>query len=90
MINLKIFIIEVPTKSDSAITNWPGKAYVNKLEAALCWILNPASFNKAPRAMKQAANGIAGLREPFRDCKPVRNTFKLIIHLGIIFLRLDF
>jgi hypothetical protein len=40
--------------------------------------------------MKQAAKGIAGLLEPFKDFKPVKNTFKLIIHQGIIFLRLDF
>ena len=28
--------------------------------------------------MKQAANGIAGLLEPFKDFNPFRNTFELI------------
>jgi hypothetical protein len=33
-------------------------------------MLNPASFNKAPSAIKHAASGIAGLLEPFNDFKP--------------------
>ena len=53
-------------------------------------MLKPASLNKAPRATKQAAKGKAGLLAPFKDFNPVKKACELIIHLGIVFLRLDF
>ena len=33
-------------------------------------MLKPASFNKAPNAIKHAPNGMAGLLEPFNDLRP--------------------
>ena len=53
-------------------------------------MLNPASLSKAPKATKHAAKGHAGLLAPFKDFKPVKKACELIIHQGIIFLRLDF
>ena len=86
MINLKVFLNGLQSLKGSRSPAIPLAACFIALGA----LLKDASFNKAPRAMKQAARGIAGLLEPFRDCNPLRNTFKLIIHQGIIFLRLDF
>ena len=62
--------MDAPTNKDSAITSWPGNAQVNKLDAALCCKLKPASFNKAPKAIKHAAKGMAGDLEPFKDFNP--------------------
>ena len=33
-------------------------------------MLKPASLSRAPRAIKHAASGIAGLLAPLKDCKP--------------------
>ena len=38
----------------------------------LCCKFKPASFNKAPKATKQAAKGIAGLRIPILAFSPLR------------------
>ena len=63
---------------------------VKKLEAKLCCKFKPASFSNAPKAMKQAAKGIAGLLTPMLAFSPLRKIFELIIHPGIIFPHLDF
>ena len=73
-----IFSKDAPTNNDSAITNDPGKAYVNIVEKMLSWILNPKFLRSAPIATKQQPSAMAGLSGAKIDLNPLKK--KLFIN----------